>query len=76
MKDGICYVSIQYRLNVLGFYDFTTYKGCNDFDSNCGLSDQIMAIKWVHENISLFGGNPNNVTIMGESAGAASVINM
>ena len=76
VKDGICYVSIQYRLNVLGFYDFTTYKGCNDFDSNCGLSDQIMAIKWVHENISLFGGNPNNVTIMGESAGAASVINM
>ena len=76
VKEGICYVSIQYRLNVLGFYDFSTYKYCENFDSNCGLSDQILALKWVHENISSFGGDPNNVTIMGESAGGASVINM
>ena len=76
VKDGICFVSIQYRLNVLGFYDFTTYKNCENFDSNCGLSDQILGLKWVHENISSFGGNPENVTIMGESAGGASVINM
>lgn len=76
VEDGICYVSIQYRLNVLGFYDFTTYPGCEDFDSNCGLSDQIMALKWVHENIEFFGGNPEDVTIMGESAGAATVTNM
>ena len=75
-QEGICFVSIQYRLNVLGFYDFTTYKHCEKFDSNCGLSDQILAIKWVHENIASFGGNPGNVTIMGESAGGASVINM
>ena len=75
-KEGICYVSIQYRLNVLGFYDFTTYKHCENFDSNCGLSDQILAIKWVHENIASFGGNPKNVTLMGESAGGASVINL
>jgi len=76
VEDGICYVSIQYRLNVLGFYDFSSYPGCEDFDSNCGLSDQIMALKWVHENIEFFGGNPDDVTIMGESAGAASVTNM
>lgn len=76
VEDGICFVSIQYRLNVLGFYDFSTYPGCEDFDSNCGLSDQIMALKWIHENIEFFGGNPKNVTIMGESAGAASVTNM
>lgn len=75
-EHGIVYVSVQYRLNVLGFYDFTTYPGCEDFDSNCGLSDQIMALTWVHENIKAFGGNPENVTIMGESAGGASVINM
>lgn len=71
VKEGICYVSIQYRLNVLGFYDFSTYKYCDNFDSNCGLSDQILALKWVHENISSFGGDPNNIIIMGESAGAA-----
>ena len=76
VQDGICFVSIQYRLNVLGFYDFTTYKKCENFDSNCGVSDQILALKWVHENISSFGGDPKNVTIMGESAGGATVVNM
>ena len=76
VEKGILYVSIQYRLNVLGFYDFTTYKGCEGFESNCGLSDQIMALKWIHENIAYFGGNPGDVTIMGESAGAASCINL
>lgn len=75
-RDGLIYVSFQYRLNVLGFYDFTTYPGCEDFDSNCGLSDQILALKWVHENIEAFGGDPNRVTICGESAGGASVVNM
>lgn len=75
-ENGICYVSIQYRLNVLGFYDFTTYPGCENFDSNCGVSDQILALTWIHNNIKAFGGNPSDVTIMGESAGGASVINM
>ena len=76
VEDGICFVSLQYRLNVLGFFDFSTYEGCEDFDTNCGFSDQLMALKWVHENIASFGGDPENVTIMGESAGASSVVNM
>ena len=42
-RDGILFFSFNYRTNVLGFYDFTTYPGCEDFDSNCGLSDQILA---------------------------------
>ena len=75
-RDGIVYVSFQYRLNVLGFYDFTTYPGCEDFDSNCGLSDQILALQWVRDNIAAFGGDPERVTIAGESAGGASVVNM
>lgn len=74
--EGIVYVAFQYRLNVLGFYDFSTYPGCEDFDSNCGLSDQILAMKWMHENVAAFGGDPNRVTICGESAGGASVVNM
>lgn len=75
-KDGLIYVSFQYRLNVLGFYDFTTYPGCEKFDSNCGLSDQILAMHWIHDNIEAFGGDPGRITICGESAGGASVINM
>lgn len=76
VKDGICFVSIQYRLNVLGFYDFTTFKGCEDFESNCGLSDQICALKWIRENIASFGRDPENITLAGESAGGASVMNL
>ena len=74
--DGILFFSFNYRTNVLGFYDFTTYPGCEDFDSNCGLSDQILAMNWIHENIEAFGGDPERVTIFGESAGGASVVNM
>lgn len=74
-KDGILYVAINYRVGVLGFYDFTIYDKGN-FDSNCGLSDQIMALKWVKENIEAFGGDPDNITIAGESAGGASVCNL
>ena len=76
VRDGLIFVSFQYRLNVLGFYDFTTYPGCEKFDSNCGLSDQILAMNWIHDNIAAFGGDPDRVTICGESAGGASVINM
>lgn len=76
VKDGILFFSFNYRLNVLGFYDFTTYPGCEDFDSNCGLSDQILALNWIRDNVEAFGGDPNNITIGGESAGGASVVNM
>lgn len=75
-RDGLVFVSFQYRMNVLGFYDFTTYPGCEDFDSNCGLSDQILALQWIHANIAAFGGDPDRITIAGESAGGASVVNM
>ena len=75
-KDGVIYVNFQYRLNVLGFYDFSTYKGCEEIESNRGLSDMIMALKWVHENIEAFGGDPHKVTIAGESAGGAAVVTL
>lgn len=76
VRDGILFASFNYRTNVLGFYDFTTYPGCEDFDSNCGLSDQILALNWIHDNVEAFGGDPNRITIAGESAGGASVTNM
>ncbi|XP_046491824.1 juvenile hormone esterase-like isoform X1 [Neodiprion pinetum] len=69
MKTDIVFVSIQYRLGVLGFLqlDHEVMPG------NAGLKDQVAALKWVKENISQFGGDSNNITIFGESAGSASV---
>ena len=76
VRDGILFFSFNYRTNILGFYDFTTYPGCEDFDSNCGLSDQILALNWIRANVEAFGGDPKRITIGGESAGGASVVNM
>ena len=72
-KEGLLYISIGYRLGPLGCYNFSIYDK-EAFDSNCCLSDQIMALKWIKENIAAFGGDPNNITINGESAGGASVL--
>ncbi|HUM82759.1 MAG TPA: carboxylesterase family protein [Lachnospiraceae bacterium] len=76
VRDGIVFASFNYRTNILGFYDFTTYPGCEGFDSNCGLSDQILALNWLHDNIAAFGGDPERITIGGESAGGSSVVDM
>ncbi len=70
-RDGIVGVSFNYRLGALGFYDFSALG--EGFDSNCAVSDMIAALKWVHENIAAFGGDPGNVTICGESAGGTGV---
>jgi len=72
-EDGVLFISVDYRLGPLGCYDFSIYDK-ELFDSNCVLSDQIMALKWINENIEAFGGDPNNITIHGESSGAASVL--
>lgn len=64
---GIVCVTINYRVGADGFL----YLG--DGDANCGLLDQVAALTWVQENIAAFGGDPGNVTIFGESAGAMSI---
>ena len=68
-------VTIQYRLGVLGFLHLSHLPDGADYPDaqDLGLLDQKMALKWVHENIAGFGGDPDNVTIWGESAGSASV---
>lgn len=71
-KNGLLYITINYRLGPLGCYNFAIYQK-DLFDSNCFLSDQIMALKWIRDNIEAFGGDPHNVTIAGESAGSSSV---
>ncbi|HSZ85763.1 MAG TPA: carboxylesterase family protein, partial [Puia sp.] len=74
-KKGIVFVSINYRVGVFGFFahpELTKESGHNA-SGNYGLMDQIAALKWVKKNIAAFGGNPDNVTIAGQSAGAVSV---
>jgi para-nitrobenzyl esterase len=69
-RDGVVLVSINYRLGVDGF---ALLPGT---PANRGLLDQVAALEWVRDNISAFGGDPANVTIFGESAGAMSVITL
>ena len=73
--SDIIFVNINYRLNMYGFMDFSSVSGGEAFKTApCnGLLDQAMALRWVHENIAAFGGDPDNVTIFGQSAGGGSV---
>jgi para-nitrobenzyl esterase len=72
-EGDITVVTINYRLGVLGFVNFGDVLGLPAIPSNLGLRDQIAALEWVHENIEAFGGDPDRVTICGESAGSMSV---
>lgn len=74
-KKGVVYVSISYRLGALGFmaHPELTKESPNNVSGNYGILDQIEALKWIQKNIAAFGGDPKNVTIFGESAGAISV---
>ena len=63
-------VVIQYRLGLSGFFSWNDENGTH---ANFALYDQILALKWVRENISNFGGDSGNITIFGESAGSFSV---
>ncbi|XP_058799349.1 uncharacterized protein LOC131668894 [Phymastichus coffea] len=69
MRKDVVLVTINYRLGVLGFLNLDDEEA----SGNQGLKDQVMALKWVRDNIVNFGGDSENVTIFGESAGGASV---
>jgi para-nitrobenzyl esterase len=67
-------VTLNYRLGIYGFLNLPdAYKKTGITSGNFGLQDQALALKWVHDNIALFGGDPAQVTIVGESAGSMSV---
>ena len=70
---GVIAVTLNYRLGPLGFACLPELKEEAGHTGNYGLYDQLTALKWVHDNISAFGGDPENVTLMGQSAGAMSV---
>ncbi|BFM17967.1 para-nitrobenzyl esterase [Maricurvus nonylphenolicus] len=66
-------VAINYRLGMLGFYDLSKFGDQYAGSASNGIRDQILALEWVRDNIADYGGDPNNVTIFGQSAGGASV---
>ena len=74
-KKGLVFITFNYRVGVLGFlaHPELTAESEHNASGNYGLLDQIAALKWVNKNIEAFGGDPNNVTIAGQSAGAFSV---
>ena len=74
-RKGVIFVSIAYRLGVLGFFAHPelSAESPNGVSGNYGLLDMIAALKWVRNNIAAFGGDPDKVTIFGESAGAIAI---
>ncbi len=74
-QDGIVFVSLSYRTGALGFLSLPSLSAENErhVSGNYGLLDMIEGLRWIRENIHAFGGDPEKVTIMGESAGAIAV---
>lgn len=74
-NQNVILVTINYRLNLFGFlaHEWLCEENDKGVSGNYGILDQIMALQWVYENIEGFGGDPENITIFGQSAGAISV---
>jgi para-nitrobenzyl esterase len=72
-KQGVVVASLNYRLGPLGYFVYSPKDGGPGAEGNYGLLDQIAALSWVRKNIAAFGGDPDNVTIFGQSAGSRSV---
>jgi cholinesterase len=71
-RDGVVFVALNYRLGLFGWLSGPSFQ--EQGTGNLGLWDQRLALKWVQENIHLFGGDPDRVTVMGESAGGGSIM--
>jgi len=73
----VVFVSFNHRVGIFGFSDFHAWStDRNPIESNLGLRDQVAALEWVRHNITAFGGDPQQVTIVGQSAGAMSVVSL
>jgi para-nitrobenzyl esterase len=74
-KKGVVLVTINYRLGIFGLlaHPELTNESEHNSSGNYGLLDQVAALKWIQKNIAAFGGNPNNVTVFGQSSGAGNI---
>ena len=75
--EGDCVVvSVNHRLNILGYLDLSPFEKKYENSGNAGHADMVAALQWVHDNITLFGGDPENVTIFGQSGGGMKVADL
>ena len=74
-NPDIMVVSVGYRLGIMGFIDFSEVSGGENFaqSGNLGILDVLQSLKWLHENIAAFGGDPDNITMFGQSSGSALI---
>ena len=75
-RRGVILVTINYRLGTLGFLSHPALTAEQGQSGNYGTMDQIAALQWIRDNITAFGGDPDNITVLGQSAGAMSVKNL
>ncbi len=75
-KGDVVVVSVNHRLNVLGFLDLSAYGEEFKYSGNLGMMDIVAALEWVRDNISKFGGDPENVTLFGQSGGGAKILTL
>lgn len=75
-KGDVVVVSVNHRLNVVGHLDLSAYGEAYKYSANVGELDIVDSLKWIHDNIASFGGDPDNVTLFGESGGGAKVLTM
>ena len=72
-KKDVVVVSINHRLNILGFLDLSAVSDKYKYSGNVGMLDVVQALEWIRDNIANFGGDPKNVTVFGESGGGGKV---
>lgn len=72
-RGDVVVVTLNYRMGAFGFLDLSGFAGPEPFDTNLGLRDVLRALEWVRANIAAFGGDPQQVTLFGESAGAGII---
>ena len=76
MQGDVVVVSINHRLNILGYLDLSPFGEKYANSGNAGHADMVAALQWIHKNIALFGGNPDNVTVFGQSGGGMKVVDL
>jgi len=76
VHGDVVVVTVNHRLNIFGYFDLSSYGDKYWNSGNAGNADLVAALQWVHDNIEAFGGDPENVTIFGQSGGGGKVINM
>ena len=74
LKGDVVVVGVNHRLNTFGFLDLSKYGDKYKYSANIGIIDIVDALKWIRDNIEHFGGDPNNVTLFGQSGGCAKLL--